>query len=208
MQDFGQHPLGPSGRPPNTPYFEDLLEAMANAFDNPTSLPFGNVGGIWPLGPDHYMDDLARNLGALEDSIERPLLPLPEFEGPPLSLEPPEPITQDFLGEGPPLPPETMMQGYVSDGPPLPHEPAERQWIALKPPLPARPYFTPDGLTTSSYRPSGRVGTGARNSSQDHDGEQYCPADYDWVPLQKCENCEYYDTDAQICRHHNREQES
>jgi len=208
MQDFGQPPAGPTGDFFDGLFFKDPFEAMASAFDNPAALPFWNDRGISPLNPDHYMDDLARNLGALEENIERTALPLPEFEGPPLSLEPPEHITQDFLGEGPPLPPETMMQGYVSDGPPLPPEPADRQWTALKPPLPARPYFTPDGLTTSSYRPSGRVGTGARNSSQDHDGEQYCPADDDWVPQENCQSCTYYDPEATTCKHHNSKEKS
>jgi len=192
MQNFGQPPAGPPEGPLDGLFFEDPFEAMADAFDNPAGLPSMNGGGIAPPDPEDYMDDLPRERDVLGESFNGTTLPPPELDEPPITPEPSQPV----------------MQGYVSEGPPLPPEPAEHQWINLKPPPAARPYFTADGLKPASYRPSGRAGSGTKSGSSSHSDEVHCPVEDDWVPQQKCEDCEYYDADAGVCSHHNREEES
>jgi len=192
MQDVGQPPVGPSGDPLDAPFFEDPFEAMASAFDNPTGSFFGCDIGFPSPKPDNNMDDLPRERSVFEKSFDGTALPPSELEEPPLSPEPSQPI----------------MQGYVSEGPPLPPEPTDHQWISLKPPLAARPYFAPDGIATPSYRPSGRAGSGMKSGSSSQNDEVYCPAEDDWVSQQNCEDCKYYDPDAEICKYHCHEEES
>jgi len=185
MQDSGKPPVGPSEDPLAAPFLEDPFEAMASAFDNPTGLPFGNGEGISLPNPDKYMDNFPRTLGVLEESLDGTTPPPAELEEPSLSPEPSQPI----------------MQVYVSGGPPLPPEPAEHLWISLKPPLAARPYFTPDGIATPSYRSSGRAGTGTKNGSSSQNDYVYCPAEDVWAAQQNCPDCKHYDSDGGACEY-------
>lgn len=132
------------------------------------------------INPDEFMDGLARDLTALEDSIEGSQV------GSPIQPEPPVLSPEPF---GP------RSLGPTSAGPPSPPESDEKPWITLQPPPEARPYFLPDGLVPpSSYRTHGHAGTGIRNTGES-EATRICPASGQPVDEDTCQSCRYWQED-------------
>ena len=236
MQDFGQYPYGPLDDPLYEPLdpFEDPFETMLNAAFGPG--PTGDFGLFDSFaamnlqgprigeGEDRdslgsllgdaeadiegtpsirsEADDVSKTLGQLEDNIEKspPIRSGPDDTGKMLGrLEkdientsiPPEPKIDMELFEDPGWGRTTPSNPYNTSPPPgIYDNPSTRSTRSL-PHIPNR-------------RIAGKHGSSKHNDSSDE--EIWCPLENDFISPQVCKDCEYYDSDAEVCVYGSKEE--
>ena len=160
------------------PYLEpiqpdlDALESSIERLSEPVDPLLGN--------PDRFMDDLARQLGDVEQATESAM-----------RLPPSEPDESYPVAPAPVESAAPAGDGTGSTGPGPLTEPVQEQrtHIELQPERPAMPFFRRDGITPSSYAPRRGGGAGIRNSGG-ASAIRWCPRDDELVTDDICEDCD------------------
>lgn len=224
MQCFGQLPGDPFGNPfeedplndPLDP-FNDPFEGMSNPLTGDAypldsrltrDIQYPSIGEGMDIGQtlDHLErgietsppirpgpDDLGKTLDQLEENIENlpPIRPGPDKLG--RKLDRLEERIENLPPEGGHIEPEIHMPQHnpvtfgkgTDDTPPLPYYLEDPQIQATRS-LPRIP----------NRRIGRRGGTSIRNSHAAQSDQTYCPIERDFVSVETCEDCEYYDEDS------------
>ena len=156
----------------------DAVESSVERLSEPVDPLLGN--------PDRFMDDLARQLGDVEQSAMSAM-----------RLPPSEPDESLAPGPASAEPVAPTGAGPTSDGRPQPDDAAqeERTNVELHPERPAMPFFRSDGITPSRYAPRRGGGAGIRNSGG-ASAIRWCPRDDELVTDDICrEGCDQWEDD-------------